>query len=83
MIGKIPYLVALGNNVPQPLPIDEMETDPSMGYNGADLFSPDFPYVVTEPAALNRLPEHHQWAAHGEGFFAACACRTLLRAPPN
>jgi 1,4-alpha-glucan branching enzyme len=53
VIAKIPYLVALGANVLQPLPIDEMETDPSMGYNGADLFSPDFPYVVTDPAALS------------------------------
>ena len=53
VIGKIPYLVALGVNVLQPLPIDEMETDPSMGYNGADLFSPDFPYVVTDTTALN------------------------------
>ena len=52
VIGKIPYLVALGINVLQPLPVDEMETDPSMGYNGADLFSPDFPYVVADPAVL-------------------------------
>jgi 1,4-alpha-glucan branching enzyme len=52
LIGKIPYLIALGTNVLQPLPVDEVETDPSMGYNGADLFSPDFPYVVTDPAAL-------------------------------
>ncbi|PWT74585.1 MAG: 1,4-alpha-glucan branching protein, partial [Chloroflexi bacterium] len=53
VIGKIPYLVALGVNVLQPLPIDEVETDPSMGYNGADLFSPDFPYIITNSAALN------------------------------
>src|SRR5215472_12640012 len=53
VVGKIPYLAALGINVLQPLPIDEMETDPSMGYNGADLFSPDFRYVVTDPTALN------------------------------
>lgn len=52
VIGKIEYMQALGVNVLQPLPIDEMETDPSMGYNGADYFSPDFPYVVTDPAAL-------------------------------
>jgi len=52
VIGKIPYLVALGANVLQPLPVDEVETTPSMGYNGADLFSPDFPYVVTDPNAL-------------------------------
>jgi 1,4-alpha-glucan branching enzyme len=52
VIRKIPYLVTLGINVLQPLPVDEVETDPSMGYNGADYFSPDFPYVVTAPAAL-------------------------------
>jgi 1,4-alpha-glucan branching enzyme len=53
VIEKIEYLAALGVNVLQPLPIDEMETDPSMGYNGADYFSPDFPYVVSEQAALS------------------------------
>ena len=52
VIGKIEYLVALGVNVLQPLPVDELETDPSMGYNGADYFSPDFPYVVKDRAAL-------------------------------
>jgi 1,4-alpha-glucan branching enzyme len=54
MIGKIPYLVGLGVNVFQPLPVDEVETDPSMGYDGADYFSPDFPYVVTDPSALSQ-----------------------------
>ncbi|MGA2880230.1 MAG: alpha amylase C-terminal domain-containing protein, partial [Bryobacteraceae bacterium] len=54
MIGKIPYLVALGINVLQPLPVDEVETDPSLGYDGADYFSPDFPYVVTDPSALTQ-----------------------------
>lgn len=53
LIGKIEYLVALGVNVLQPLPVDEMETDPSIGYNGADYFSPDFPYVVYDATALN------------------------------
>ena len=53
VIAKIPYIVALGANVLQPLPIDEAETDPSLGYDGSDYFSPDFPYVVTDPAALN------------------------------
>jgi 1,4-alpha-glucan branching enzyme len=52
VVAKIPYLVALGVNVLQPLPVDEMETNPSLGYNGADLFSPDFPYVVADRAAL-------------------------------
>jgi len=53
VIGKIEYMVSLGINVLQPLPIDELETDPSMGYNGADYFSPDFPYVVSGQAALS------------------------------
>jgi 1,4-alpha-glucan branching enzyme len=52
VIGKIPYLVKLGINVLQPLPVDEMEANPNMGYSGADLFSPDFPYVVTDQNAL-------------------------------
>lgn len=52
VIGKIPYLVSLGVNVLQPLPIDEVETEPSMGYDGADYFSPDFDYMVTDQAAL-------------------------------
>jgi len=52
LIGKIPYLVALGANVLQPLPIDELGVWPSLGYNGADYFSPDIPYVVTNANAL-------------------------------
>lgn len=52
VIGKIPYLADLGVNVVQPLPVDEAESDPSMGYDGADLFSPDFPYVVVDEGAL-------------------------------
>jgi len=45
---KIPYLADLGINVLQPLPVDEQEAHPNMGYSGADLFSPDFPYVAVE-----------------------------------
>ena len=44
--AKVPYLAALGINLLQPLPIDEQEASPSLGYDGADLFSPDFPYVA-------------------------------------
>jgi len=53
VIGKIEYLVALGINVLQPLPVDELETDPSLGYNGADLFSPDLPYQVGGASLLS------------------------------
>lgn len=54
---KIPYLAGLGINVLQPLPIDEQEANPNMGYGGADLFSPDFPYVATAdlPGYLTKL----------------------------
>jgi 1,4-alpha-glucan branching enzyme len=53
VIDKIDYLAALGVNVLQPLPIDEVETTFSLGYNGSDYFSPDLPYVVRDPAGLN------------------------------
>jgi 1,4-alpha-glucan branching enzyme len=59
--GKVPYLAALGINLLQLLPIDEQEVNPSMGYGGADLFSPDFPYVAAAAdlppylATINRL----------------------------
>lgn len=53
VIEKIEYLAALGINVLQPLPIHEMESGVSLGYNGGDFFSPDLPYVERDPAALN------------------------------
>ncbi len=53
VIAKLEYLQALGVNVLQPLPIDEFETTTSMGYNGADYFSPDFGYVVYDRTALS------------------------------
>jgi 1,4-alpha-glucan branching enzyme len=52
VIEKIDYLVALGVNVLQPLPIDETETTPSLGYDGSDYFSPDFPSVVYDPRRI-------------------------------
>jgi 1,4-alpha-glucan branching enzyme len=56
---KIPYLADLGINVLQPLPVDEQEANPNMGYSGADLFSPDFPYIAVEdlPFYLEKLNE--------------------------
>lgn len=53
VVEKIEYLAALGINVLQPLPIHEMESGVSMGYNGADFFSPDLPYVERDATALN------------------------------
>ena len=68
VISKIPYLVALGINVLQPLPIDETETEPSMGYGGADLFSPDFPY-------FSRNPENYVDATNA--LLAAKKCKPI------
>ena len=53
VIGKIEYLAALGINCLQPLPIDEFETSFSLGYNGADYFSPEMAYGVYDPEVLN------------------------------
>jgi 1,4-alpha-glucan branching enzyme len=51
VVGKIEYLSDLGVNMLQPLPVTEQEQG-SMGYAGADYFSPDFPYLCTDPEAL-------------------------------
>jgi len=44
---KVGYIAALNVNVFQPLPIDEQELNPGLGYGGADIFSP-----VAAPASL-------------------------------
>jgi 1,4-alpha-glucan branching enzyme len=59
VVEKIPYLAALGVNVVQPLPLYEMEDSPSqgypgLGYQGADLYSPEFDYVVYDAGDLAR-----------------------------
>jgi 1,4-alpha-glucan branching enzyme len=52
VITKIPYLASLGINLLQPLPITECKEKPDMGYDGADLFSPDSLYTINDPADL-------------------------------
>jgi 1,4-alpha-glucan branching enzyme len=59
VIEKIEYLVALGVNVVQPLPVYEMEDSPSLGYpglgyQGSDLFSPAIDYAVYHEDSLAR-----------------------------
>jgi 1,4-alpha-glucan branching enzyme len=71
VIGKIPYLVALGINMLQPLPVTECEEQPSMGYDGADLFSPDTLYTVYDPVALAG------YLATINGLLAAKGCAPL------
>jgi 1,4-alpha-glucan branching enzyme len=62
VVEKIEYLAALCVNVIQLLPIDEAETEPTLGYNGADYFSPDTQYIEydagrlqTHLATVNRM----------------------------
>ena len=60
VVEKIEYLAALGVNVVQPLPLYEMEDSPSqgypgLGYQGADLYSPEFDYTVYDAADLARI----------------------------
>lgn len=44
VIDRIEYLVELGVNAIQPLPIVEFPHDHSLGYNGVDYFSPEMAY---------------------------------------
>src|SRR5271157_2339127 len=48
---NLPYLAALGINAIQLLPVQEFETQFSMGYNGVDYFSPEGEYQVP-PSAI-------------------------------
>ena len=59
VVEKVEYLVALGINVVQPLPVYEMEDSPSqgypgLGYQGSDLFSPAIDYAVYHQDSLVR-----------------------------
>jgi len=53
VIEKLEYLVALGVNVVQPLPVwGNEDRGPSLGYDGSDYFSPDIEYGDYDPALL-------------------------------
>jgi 1,4-alpha-glucan branching enzyme len=57
VIEKLEYLVALGVNVVQPLPVwgnedNNTSTNGSLGYDGSDYFSPEIEYGVYDPALL-------------------------------
>lgn len=45
---KIPHLVELGVTVLQLLPIQEFQTEFSLGYNGTDYFSPEMDFAVED-----------------------------------
>jgi len=73
VVEKVEYLVALGINVLQPLPMHEMEDSPSqgypgLGYQGADLYSPEFDYVVYDAEELKRYLDTINRLLAAKGF---------------
>jgi 1,4-alpha-glucan branching enzyme len=46
--SKIPHLASLGVTAIQPLPIQEFQTNFSLGYNGTDYFSPEMDFAVKD-----------------------------------
>ena len=52
VLERLEYLVDLGVNAIEPLPVVEYSTPRSLGYNGSDLFSPEMDYQV-EPGELD------------------------------
>jgi 1,4-alpha-glucan branching enzyme len=68
VITKIPYLVALGTNMLQPLPVTECEENHDMGYDGADLFSPDTLFTISDPPVLSTYLETINGLLAAKGF---------------
>ncbi len=52
VIQRIPYLAALGVNAIELLPVQEFETEFSLGYNGTDYYSPENEYAEADEAKL-------------------------------
>ena len=57
---KIPYLAALGVTAIQLMPIQEFQTEFSLGYNGTDYFSPEMDFAVDDAA----LPSYTEAVNH-------------------
>ena len=80
VVEKIAYLVALGVNMVQPLPMYEMEDSPSqgypgLGYQGADLYLTGIRLCgPIDPGRSRGLSGNDQPPAGGEGIRADDAC---------
>jgi len=72
VLDRLPYLVALGINAIQPLPIVEFATEHSLGYNGTDYFSPEMDYAV-DPTELD------PYLATANRLLTERGCRPLAR----
>jgi 1,4-alpha-glucan branching enzyme len=53
VVDRIEYLADLGANAIMPLPLQEYQTENSLGYNGTDLFSPEMDYAVRPGPTLD------------------------------
>jgi 1,4-alpha-glucan branching enzyme len=56
VLGKLDYLAALGVNALLFLPVVEFSSPRSLGYEGADIFSPEQDYCVDAVEAANYVP---------------------------
>ena len=54
VIDRLEYLVDLGVNAIEPLPVVEFPSETSEGYNGVDYFSPEMAYTIPPGAGLDR-----------------------------
>jgi len=54
VLDRLPYLVDLGINALEPLPIVEFPTETSEGYNGTDYDSPESEYTIAPGPGLDR-----------------------------
>jgi 1,4-alpha-glucan branching enzyme len=57
---KIPHLAELGITAVQLLPIQEFQTQFSLGYNGTDYYSPEMDFAVADAALTPYLAEINQ-----------------------
>jgi 1,4-alpha-glucan branching enzyme len=74
------HWLELGINAVEPLPIVEFESQTSMGYNGADLFSPEMRYAVPS-AALGRYAKRVNDLLAAKGIPAVA--QSQLESPIN
>lgn len=54
VIDRLEYLVDLGVNAVEPLPVVEFPTETSEGYNGVDYYSPEMEYTIPPGPGLVR-----------------------------
>ncbi len=54
VLDRLEYLVDLGINALEPLPIVEFPTETSEGYNGTDYYSPEMEYTIPPGPGLDR-----------------------------